>query len=306
MNGQFNVLDLTNDEEDENKNVANDDNDNECNDDDPIEVSWIETIPLSEIEHSTRQYRHKKAFQWKGIDWLLVVCRGGEHSSVGCFVGIDDSAPKTFQPFSVSARYHILNEQGEIAVSSIEEYTCKFEPNPSLDEHGCFDRGTFDNLFYSDILPHVDEKRLFRIKIELSEIVQPRQNPGPGYKSKEATGMVGLENLGATCYLNALLQMLYNVNLFRKSVYMLPSEGEVFENSTTLALQSVFRNLQCAKDNVTTKDLTRAFGWTSQEAFMQQDVQEMMRVLLDKLEEKMKGTDVEGILISHPKPYYTS
>jgi ubiquitin carboxyl-terminal hydrolase 7 len=128
----------------------------------------------------------------------------------------------------------------------------------------------------------------------LIEQVKTRENPASGYSSKAATGMVGLENLGATCYLNALLQMLYNVNLFRKNVYKLPTEGEVFENSTTLALQSVFRNLQCAKFNVTTKDLTRAFGWTSQEAFMQQDVQEMMRVLLDKLEEKMKGTDVEG------------
>lgn len=93
------------------------------------------------------------------------------------------------------------------------------------------------------------------------------------------------------------MQVLYNVNLFRKNVYMLPSEGDMSENSITVALQSVFRNLQCAKDNVTTKDLTRAFGWTSQQAFVQQDVQGMMRVLLDKVEEKMKGTDMEGTIM---------
>ena len=38
--------------------------------------------------------------------------------------------------------------------------------------------------------------------------------------------------------------MLYHINGFREAVYKLPHEGENFESSTTLALQSVFRNLQ--------------------------------------------------------------
>jgi ubiquitin carboxyl-terminal hydrolase 7 len=80
----------------------------------------------------------------------------------------------------------------------------------------------------------------------------------------------------------------------------------------TLALQSVFYSLQtqnevrfsaCASLNdhtcvqeVSTQDLTRAFGWASYEAFLQQDVQEMMRVLLDKLESKMKNTPVDRVI----------
>jgi hypothetical protein len=47
---------------------------------------------------------------------------------------------------------------------------------------------------------------------------------------------------------------------------------------------------------VSTNVLIRAFGWTTQEQFTQQDVQEMMRVLLDKLEENMKGTVVDGVV----------
>jgi ubiquitin carboxyl-terminal hydrolase 7 len=36
------------------------------------------------------------------------------------------------------------------------------------------------------------------------------------YDSKKETGLVGLKNQGATCYLNSLLQSLYFTNSFRK------------------------------------------------------------------------------------------
>ena len=39
------------------------------------------------------------------------------------------------------------------------------------------------------------------------------------YDSKKETGMVGLKNQGATCYLNSLLQSLYFTNAFRKVGY---------------------------------------------------------------------------------------
>ena len=38
--------------------------------------------------------------------------------------------------------------------------------------------------------------------------------------------------------------------------------------------------LQCTNFPVTTRDLTRAFGWTTQEAFLQQDVQVCSLTLL--------------------------
>lgn len=39
---------------------------------------------------------------------------------------------------------------------------------------------------------------------------------------------------------------------------------------------------------MSTKDLTKSFGWDYQDAFMQHDVQELNRVLVEKLEERMK------------------
>lgn len=45
---------------------------------------------------------------------------------------------------------------------------------------------------------------------------------------------------------------------------------------------------------VSTKQLTQAFGWGGMEAFEQHDVQELCRLLLDKLEEVMKNTELDG------------
>lgn len=104
-----------------------------------------------------------------------------------------------------------------------------------------------------------------------------------------------MKNQGATCYLNSLLQSLYFTNSFRRAVYKIPTEDEDTSNSA-LALQRLFYLLQSSKDAVGTTELTKSFGWETQDIFAQQDVQELNRVLMDNLETKMKGTEVENLL----------
>eukprot|EP00884_Botryococcus_braunii_P009403 jgi/Botrbrau1/18464/Bobra.0072s0047.1 len=129
-----------------------------------------------------------------------------------------------------------------------------------------------------------------------ADVKVERQN-GLQYNSKEETGYVGLKNQGATCYMNSLLQTLYNLNYFRRAVYHMPtSEEEVPQKSIPLALQSLFYKLQFGNTSVSTKDLTKSFGWDTFEAFLQHDAQELNRVLCEKLEDKMKGTSVEGTI----------
>lgn len=131
-----------------------------------------------------------------------------------------------------------------------------------------------------------------KIKVEIT-VTHPDE--GPAYNSRETTGYVGLRNQGATCYMNSLLQTLYSVNAFRKAVYHMPtSEDEEPSGSMFLALQSVFYKLQFTPGPVSTEDLTASFGWDTADAFQQHDVQELNRILCDRLEEKMKGTRVEG------------
>ena len=77
---------------------------------------------------------------------------------------------------------------------------------------------------------------------------------------------------------------------------MQSTQEENPEESIPLALQRIFYKLQYSDTSVSTKQLTKSFGWDTYDTFMQHDVQELNRVLVDKLEEKMKGTSVEGTM----------
>ena len=115
--------------------------------------------------------------------------------------------------------------------------------------------------------------------------------------SRRLTGHVGIINQGMTCYMNSLLQTMYNINVLRKAVYALPTnEDEKPSESMPLALQSVFHMLQFTDSAVDTEDLTKSFGWDTADAYQQHDAQEFNRILCDRLEEVMKGTKVEGTI----------
>lgn len=127
---------------------------------------------------------------------------------------------------------------------------------------GTEDRG-FESVFESNdhdmnrLLPDAPYRyhgkdQTFYIKVCLQEQFQTELVTND-YNSKLVTGMVGLENLGATCYLNSLLQMLFHINAFRACVYKLPCQDEVYGSSTTLALQNVFRQLQMSDKEVNTQ-----------------------------------------------------
>ncbi|CAK9439700.1 uncharacterized protein LODBEIA_P38000 [Lodderomyces beijingensis] len=113
------------------------------------------------------------------------------------------------------------------------------------------------------------------------------------FDSKLNSGYVGLNNQGATCYLNSLLQSYFTTKQFRKLVYEIPTkEGK--NSEVALALQRIFYLLSSSSDPVGTMELTKSFGWDSSEAFTQHDVQELNRILMDKLETAMKGSAIEN------------
>ncbi|KAL8822613.1 MAG: hypothetical protein Q9191_006654, partial [Dirinaria sp. TL-2023a] len=99
------------------------------------------------------------------------------------------------------------------------------------------------------------------------------------YNSKKETGM-----------------SLYFTNAFRKAIYAIPTENEADRRNSAWALQRLFYLLQTNEDAVSTQELTGSFGWETKHIFEQQDVQELSRILMERMEERMKGTEAENAL----------
>ncbi|EDN02652.1 conserved hypothetical protein [Histoplasma mississippiense (nom. inval.)] len=87
----------------------------------------------------------------------------------------------------------------------------------------------------------------------------------------------------------------WNVSIFYKLV---PKEHDANRSNSAWTLQRLFYHLQTSDLPVSTAELTSSFGWESRHTFEQQDVQELSRLLMDKLEGQMKGTPAEKALPS--------
>jgi hypothetical protein len=87
----------------------------------------------------------------------------------------------------------------------------------------------------------VDEHGAIRLEVKLGPSPDARMLL---HDSKSKTGMVGLRNLGATCYLNSLLQTLYHTREFRYAVYCLDTTNDAENDGVALELQRLFWNMQ--------------------------------------------------------------
>ncbi|KAJ5078510.1 ubiquitin carboxyl-terminal hydrolase 34 [Anaeramoeba ignava] len=137
-------------------------------------------------------------------------------------------------------------------------------------------------------------------------------NYSPQYYSQSSTGYRGLTNLGATCYMNSLLQQLFMIQEFRDAILTLDFEKEnekeknlekktiPNEDKISYQLQRIFWYLTKTELGfVNTKLLCNTFkDWENKplRTSVQMDAEEFLNILFNNLETEISDKEQKNIL----------
>ena len=106
---------------------------------------------------------------------------------------------------------------------------------------------------------------------------------------------IGLRNLGCTCYMNSLLQVFYNIELFRES--LLGCDFKEENNNSLFETQKLFLNLKHLKKGYyTPNSFVENFDNEKLNVHQQMDVDEFFSNIIDKLENRLKNTGNDNLL----------
>ena len=115
-------------------------------------------------------------------------------------------------------------------------------------------------------------------------------------ENKKLTPFVGLKNLGCTCYINCLIQIFYNISLFREMILKYDISFHS-EKNCLYQLIKIFYSLKYLQaDYYSPRDFVNNFDDESLNVNIQMDVLEFFCELLDKIEQKIKNSKNENII----------
>ena len=107
----------------------------------------------------------------------------------------------------------------------------------------------------------------------------------------------GLRNFGNTCYMNTLIQILFNIGLFRDSLmqceYTDTKKNIIYETRQLLFSLQYLLGIQ---QYYTPKSFQQNFEGGPLNPREQMDIDEFFSILMDKIENRLKGTKNENII----------
>lgn len=122
----------------------------------------------------------------------------------------------------------------------------------------------------------------------------------PAKESKCKEGYVGLRNLGATCYMNSIMQQFYLNPAFRSGVLRPVINENEKEDNVLWQMQAIFANLQESEmRSYDASDFFEAYkDWdgNSVNVGVQMDIDEFFSMLFDKLEGLLSGRAEKNLL----------
>ena len=114
-------------------------------------------------------------------------------------------------------------------------------------------------------------------------------------ENKKTSPFVGLRNLGCTCYMNSLLQVFFNFIPFRESILKCECKEEA--KNSLYQIKKIFYSLKYLKiDYYSPEEFPDNFDNEILNVHQQMDVDEFYINILDKIENRLKGTKNENLV----------
>ncbi len=115
------------------------------------------------------------------------------------------------------------------------------------------------------------------------------------FKDDIKSKFVGLKNLGCTCYMNSLLQILFLITPFRESI--LNTESIIEEKNVLFQLKYVFNSLKYSESKFFNPiEFTKNFDNEELNIREQMDIDEFFNLLIDKLENHLQKTKNKNLI----------